>query len=151
MQAGVRYVRYAPALRTVVVRTAAFVGFASALWALLPLVVKVSLSRGPVSYGALVGSLGLGGLLGASLLPTWRKRWSTDAITAVATAAFALGCLSLAWVTNFAVLVAVMVIAGAGWLTILSSLILAAQRGAAAGVRGRALSIATLIPFGPLR
>src|SRR5437867_6657842 len=97
MRAGVRYVRFAPALRTVVVRTAAFVGFASALWALLPLVVKVSLSRGPVSYGALVGSLGLGGLLGASLLPTWRKRWSTDAITAVATAAFALGCLSLAW------------------------------------------------------
>src|SRR5438876_280982 len=57
MRAGVRYVRFAPALRTVVVRTAAFVGFANALWALLPLVVKVSLSRGPVSYGALVGSL----------------------------------------------------------------------------------------------
>src|SRR5213595_3072742 len=71
MRAGVRYVRFAPALRTVVVRTAAFVGFASALWALLPLVVRVSLSRGPVSYGALVGSLGLGGLLGAALLPTW--------------------------------------------------------------------------------
>jgi len=39
MQAGVRYVRYAPALRTVAVRAATFVGFASALWALLPLVV----------------------------------------------------------------------------------------------------------------
>jgi len=43
-----------------------------------------------------------------------------------------------------------MVIAGAGWLTILSSLILAAQRGAAAWVRGRALSISTLILFGSL-
>ncbi|PYP55009.1 MAG: MFS transporter [Gemmatimonadetes bacterium] len=150
MRAGVRYVRFAPALRTVVVRTAAFVGFASALWALLPLVVKVSLSRGPVSYGALVGSLGLGGLLGASLLPTWRKRWSTDAITAVATAAFALGCLSLAWVTAFPLLIGAMVIAGAGWLTTLSSLILAAQRGAAEWVRGRALSISTLTLFGSL-
>ncbi len=67
MRAGVRYVRYAPALRTVAVRTPAFVGFASALWALLPLVVKTSLGRGPVSYGALVGSLGVGGLLGAAL------------------------------------------------------------------------------------
>ena len=150
MQAGVRYVRYAPALRTVAVRAATFVGFASALWALLPLVVRVTLGRGPVSYGVLVGSLGLGGLIGASVLPAWRKRWSTDAITAIATAAFALGCLSLAWVTNFAVLVAVMVIAGAGWLTILSTLILAAQRGAAAWVRGRALSISTLILFGSL-
>jgi MFS family permease len=150
VRAGIRYVRFAPALRTVVVRTAAFVGFASALWGLLPVVVKVTLGRGPVSYGALVGSLGLGGLLGASLLPTWRKRWSTDAITAAATGAFALGCLALAWLSNFALLVGAMVLAGAGWLTTVSSLILAAQRGAAAWVRGRALSISTLTLFGSL-
>ncbi|OLD16960.1 MAG: hypothetical protein AUJ01_09690 [Acidobacteria bacterium 13_1_40CM_3_65_5] len=100
MRSGMRYVRYAPALRTVVIRTATFVGSASALWALLPLVVKVTLGRGPVSYGALVGSLGLGGLIGASLLPTWRKRWSTDTITAVATAAFALGALLWGVIAN---------------------------------------------------
>src|SRR6058998_1141133 len=88
MRAGVRYVRHAQALRNVIVRTPAFVAFASALWALLPVVVKTSLGRGAVSYGVLVGSLGLGGLIGAALLPAWRKRWSTDAITAVATVLF---------------------------------------------------------------
>ena len=150
MRAGVRYVRHAPALRNVIVRTPAFVGFASALWALLPVVVRTSLGRGAVSYGALVGSLGLGGLIGAALLPTWRKRWSTDAITAAATALFALGCAALAWVSNFGVLAAAMVIAGAGWLTTLSSLLLAAQRGAAGWVRGRALAISTLTLFGSL-
>jgi MFS family permease len=150
MRAGVRYVRYAPTLRTVVIRTAGFAVFASALWALLPLVAKVSLGRGPVSYGALVGSIGLGGLLGASLLPRSRKRWSTDAITAVATAAFALGCFALGWVTNFGILLGAMFIAGMGWLMMVSSLILAAQRGAAEWVRGRALSIATLTLFGSL-
>jgi len=150
MRAGVRYVRHAPALRTVVVRTAAFVGFASALWALLPLVAKTSLGRGPVAYGALVGSLGLGGLLGAALLPTWRRRWSTDAITAWATVAFTVGSLALAWVTNFAILLGAMVIAGGGWLTILSSVILAAQQGAAEWVRGRALAMSTLTLFGSM-
>jgi MFS family permease len=150
MRAGVRYVRHAPALRNVIVRTPAFVAFASALWALLPVVVKTSLGRGAVSYGVLVGSLGLGGLIGAALLPAWRKRWSTDAVTAVATAVFALGCVALAWVSNFAVLAGAMVIAGAGWLTTLSSLLLAAQRGAAGWVRGRALSISTLTLFGSL-
>jgi len=150
MRAGVRYVRHAPALRTVVVRTAAFVGFASALWALLPLVAKTSLGRGPVAYGALVGSLGLGGLLGAALLPTWRRRWSTDAITAWATVAFTVGSLALAWVTNFAMLLGAMVIAGGGWLTILPSVILASQRGAAEWVRGRALAISTLTLFGSM-
>src|SRR5437899_5501692 len=122
MRAGVRYVRHAPALRNVIVRTPAFVAFASALWALLPVVVKTSLGRGAVSYGILVGSLGLGGLIGAALLPGWRKRWSTDAITAVATAVFALGCAALAWVSNFAVLAGAMVIAGAGWLITISKI-----------------------------
>jgi MFS family permease/quinol monooxygenase YgiN len=150
VRAGVRYVRYAPALLTVVVRTAAFVGFASALWALLPLVAKTSLGRGPVAYGALVGSLGLGGLLGAALLPTWRRRGSTDAITAWAAAAFAVGLLALAWVSNFGILLGAMVIAGSGWLATVSSLLLAAQQGAAAWVRGRALAISTLTLFGSM-
>src|SRR6266576_1708292 len=48
VRAGIRYVRYTPALRAVIVRTAAFVLFASALWSLLPLVAKTSLWRGPI-------------------------------------------------------------------------------------------------------
>jgi len=66
MRAGVRYVRHAPALRNVVVRTPAFVAFASALWALLPLVVRTGLGA-PVSYGRL-SEVSAWGLLGAALL-----------------------------------------------------------------------------------
>src|SRR5205809_3231601 len=148
VRAGLRYVRYTPALRSVIVRTAAFVLFASALWALLPLVARTSLGRGPIAYGALVGSLGLGGLLGAAILPGWRGRQSTDAITAVATVVFAFGCLALAWVRDFAVLLGAMLVAGIGWLIVVSSLILAAQRGAAEWVRGRSLAVSSLTLFG---
>src|SRR5437773_567611 len=148
VRAGMRYVRYTPALRAVIVRTAAFVLFASALWALLPLVARTSLGRGPIAYGALVGSLGLGGLLGAAILPGWRGRQSTDAITAVATVVFAVGWLALAWVTHFGMLLGAMLVAGIGWLIVVSSLILAAQRGAAEGVRGRALAVSSLTLFG---
>jgi len=63
---------------------------------------------------------------------------------------FTIGSLTLAWVTNFAILVGAMVIAGGGWLTVLSSVILAAQRGAAEWVRGRALAISTLTLFGSM-
>ena len=149
MRAGVRYVRETSALRTVVVGMMVLFGLASALWALLPLVVKVSLGRGRGSYGALVGCLGLGGLVGAALPPAWRKG-RTDKITAVASAGFAIGLLALAWVSNFAVLVGTMVIAGAGWLTMVSSFNLATLSGAATAVQGRALSISTLTLFGSL-
>jgi len=120
VRAGIRYVRYTPALRAVIVRTAAFVLFASALWALLPLVAKTSLGRGPIAYGALVGSLGLGGLLGAAILPVWRRHQSTDVITAVATVVFAVGCLALAWVREFGLLLGAMLVAGIGWLIVVS-------------------------------
>src|SRR5256884_4691839 len=141
MQAGVRYVRYAPALRTVAVRAATFVGFASALWALLPLVVRVTLGRGPVSYGVLVGSLGLGGLIGAAILPALRQRWSSDVFTAVASALFAAGCLALAWVRSFGLLAVIMVVTGTGWLVVVSAGLGAAPRGAAAWVRARVLAL----------
>src|SRR5947208_16521791 len=80
VRAGMRYVRYTPALRAVIVRTAAFVLFASALWALLPPVGQIGWVRGAFSYRALVGCRGLGRLLGAALLPGRRRRWSTDAL-----------------------------------------------------------------------
>src|SRR3989442_12317866 len=86
--------------------------FASALWSLLPLVAKTSLGRGPIAYGALVGSLGLGGLLGAAVLPGWRRRQSTDAITAVANGGFPCGCLALAWVRPFGISPGPMLLAG---------------------------------------
>src|SRR6266566_3297675 len=89
-----------------------------------------------------------GGLLGAVILPVWRRRQSTDAITAVATVVFAVGCLALAWVREFGVLLGAMLVAGTGWLIVVSSLILAAQRGAAEWVRGRALAVSTLTLFG---
>src|SRR5438046_5037017 len=95
VRAGMRYVRYTPALRAVIVRTAAFVLFASALWALLPQVAMTSLGRGPLADGALIGRLCLGGLLGAAVLPGWRRRQSTEAITAVATVVLAFGGLAL--------------------------------------------------------
>jgi MFS family permease len=47
IRGGLRYVRYAPALQSVLFRTGCFVFFGSALWALLPLVVRQQLALGP--------------------------------------------------------------------------------------------------------
>ena len=50
---GIRYVSQAPALRAVLIRTALFVPFASALWALLPLLVRYELELKCYGYGPL--------------------------------------------------------------------------------------------------
>jgi predicted membrane protein len=60
MRAGARYVVHAPELRTVLTRTAVFIIPGSAIWALLPVLVR-ELGRGPLVYGILLGALGAGG------------------------------------------------------------------------------------------
>src|SRR5437867_11166748 len=55
VRAGIRYVRHAPPIRGVLLRTGAFMIGASAIWALLPTLARVRLSLGPTGYGVILG------------------------------------------------------------------------------------------------
>jgi len=123
--------------------------FASALWALLPLVARTSLGRGPIAYGALVGSLGSEG---CSALRSCRLAapQSTDVITAVATVVFAVGCLALAWVREFGLLLCAMLVAGIGWAHRVSSSF-SRRSGERPSGTGSGARVSTLTLFGSSR
>ena len=72
LRAGARYARHSPELRTILVRIGAFVIFASATWALIPLLVRQDLQGGPDIYGLFLGALGTGAIAGAFILPPLR-------------------------------------------------------------------------------
>ena len=78
---GFRHARHNPNLRVTLIRAVGFFLFASAYWALLPLVVRSQISGGPELYGILLGAIGAGAVCGAFALP-WMKaklrpdRWS---------------------------------------------------------------------------
>jgi MFS family permease len=72
MRAGLRYARHSPELRAVLTRGAGFFVFASASWALLPLVVRQELQRGPGTYGLFLACLGVGAILGCTQSRCWR-------------------------------------------------------------------------------
>ena len=72
MATGLRYARHNPHLRATLVRAAGFFLFASAYWALLPLVARSQIAGGPELYGILLGVIGAGAVSGAFLLP-WLK------------------------------------------------------------------------------
>src|ERR1700761_5585784 len=82
MRAGLRYIRYAPALQSAFIRTFIFTLFVSAVWALLAVVAKNDLHQGAMGYGILNGSMGFGAVIGATLLPRVRRILSADAIIA---------------------------------------------------------------------
>lgn len=143
--AGLRFTRHSPPLRAVLVRTAAFIFAASALWALLPVVATRQLGLGATGYGVLLGSIGLGAVGGAAVLPRLRERWTVDRLVAAFTLVFAAGMFALAYADNLLLLNAALVGVGMAWLTITSSLNVAAQTTTPAWVQARALGIYLLV------
>ena len=66
--AGLRYARHNRHLRATLMRAVGFFLFASAYWALLPLVAREQIVGGPGLYGVLLGVIGIGAVSGAFLL-----------------------------------------------------------------------------------
>ncbi len=145
IRAGLRYVHYAPALDAVLVRVGVFISCGSALWALLPIVARQQLKLESLGYGVLLGCLGLGAVIGAAFLPKVRQQISVDNLVAIATIVFAIATLSLAYLHNLILLCIALVAGGFAWMTIMSSLNVAAQTTAPSWVLSRALGIYQLV------
>jgi MFS family permease len=150
MSTGLRYVRHAPEVIAVIVRGTAFILCASSLWALLPVVARVELNQRAGGYGLLLASLGLGAVAGAMVLPRVRRRVTAEVIVAVAAVVFAAALLALAYVRDFWLVFAALLLAGGGWLSLLSSLSVAVQTVVPSWVRARAISVYNLVFFGGL-
>lgn len=140
LRAGVRYVREAPPLQAVMVRSSMLFLFASAIWALLPLVARDS-GGGAGAYGALLACIGAGAVGGALVLPRLRSRLSRDALLCAATLCCAGAMLVVSFGRTLAVLVPAMLLLGVSWISALSTLHVSAQMSVPAWVRARALSI----------
>jgi MFS family permease len=141
----VRYARHSRALRTVLIRVGVFILAASALWALLPIVANRELGLDAGGYGLLLGSLGLGAVAGALLLPRLRESLEIDRMTAAASIAFALATLALGYLQLVILLIPLLVLGGFAWMAMMSSLNVAAQGSAPAWVRARALAVYLLV------
>src|SRR5262249_31353505 len=121
IRVGMRFVLHADALQVVLIRGSAFFVFASATWALFPLIVRKELGRGPETYGLLLTCIGLGAVAGAALLPRVRAKVSRDALVAGASALYAVAALALAYVQNVGLLAVAMLATGMAWISIMSA------------------------------
>jgi MFS family permease len=148
LRAGGRYVRYAPVVRRILLRTALFVVPASALWALLPLVATQRLGQGSGGYGLLLAALGVGAVGGSFALGRVRARLSNNALLVVASVAYSLVLIVIVLVSNVAMALIALLLAGFAWIAVLSSVNAALQLFLPAWVRARGLAIYITILFG---
>jgi MFS family permease len=141
LRAGLRYAAQASVLQSVLIKAASFFMFASALTALLPIVVSSELRAPASTYGLMLGCIGVGAIIGAVLLPKLRARIDPDRLVLVATVVYAACMLALGLLRNIPVLYAVALVNGFAWITVLSSLQIAAQTSVPTWVRARALAL----------
>ena len=97
------------------------------------------MTQGPLGYGILNGSLGLGAVLGATVLHRVRQRFSADQILATATLYNVGVLLVLAFVRSPAIIIATLVGSGFAWTSTMSTINVSVQLAVPAWVQARAL------------
>jgi MFS family permease len=150
MTAGLRYARYNSLLRGTILRATGFFVFASAYWALLPLVAREQIAGGPGLYGVLLGAIGCGAVGGAFLLPWLKARLGSDWLMAAGALgqAVAMALYGIAWEPTLALIAGL--IAGVSWIWSVATLMVSAQVVLPDWVRGRGLAIYSTVFFGCL-
>lgn len=146
--AGMRYVGLSPHLRVTLGRATLFGLAASAAPALMPLVARDLIVGGPLTYGLLLGAFGIGSVCGAFASGWMRQRLSVEGIVRCATAALLVGTAVVALLPHMVFVMPALFLAGAGWVTALSSFNTAIQLGSPRWVVARTISIYQMMAFG---
>jgi MFS family permease len=113
IRTGVRHAANNRHLRATLMRTLAFFTFASAYFALLPLVARDQLTQGPQLYGILLGAIGAGAIGGSFVLAWLRESLGPDRLVAFGSLATAFALVLFGVARNPATLVCACLIAGA--------------------------------------
>lgn len=141
IRGGVRYARFAPAVQNILVRGVSFTFGASALFALMPAVVARRLLLPTSFYSVLLSCMGAGAVLGAVVLPNLNRRITINWRVTLATVAFAIGLLGLAFVDNRVVLSGLLVLVGLAWMLVLNSFSVGVQTVVPRWVQARTISL----------
>jgi predicted MFS family arabinose efflux permease len=148
IRTGLRYARNNPYLRATLLRAVGFFVFASAYWALLPLVARSQLAAGPEIYGVLLGAIGAGAVVAAFALPAAKARLGADRLVAAGTLGTAVALVLFGLARTSATAFVASLLAGASWIAVLASLNLSAQAALPEWVRARGLALFMTVYFG---
>ncbi|MBP2169351.1 MFS family permease [Erwinia toletana] len=144
-RAGLRYVRASRELHRVLLRAAIYFAFASAIWALLPLVARNLLQGDAGFYGMMLGAVGIGAIVGALLLARLRQWLSSDGLMLLSAVLSALVMVLLALTPPQWLALPLMVVLGVGWIIALTTLNGVAQAVLPDWVRGRGLAVYLMV------
>jgi MFS family permease len=148
IRVGLNYAAHTSAVRAPLIRTAAFMLPASSLWALIPVVGQARLGTSAAGFGFLIGSLGVGAILGGLTLHWLRERVAIETQIATSTVFYALTLALAAVLSDVRTLCPALVLGGAAWSVALTSLSSALLTSVPTWVRSRTIALAMLASQG---
>lgn len=146
--AGMRYARHSPMILAQLIRTVAYSGAGSALWALLPAIAAQRLQLGAAGFGFLMGCLGTGAVAAGLVLGRVRAHMGLERLVAVGCIVFAAVMVIAAFVRIPAVVFAALTLGGAAWMAVMATFNTATQSSAPPWVRSRAVALHTVSALG---
>jgi len=148
IRVGLNYAAHTAAVRAPLIRTAAFMLPASSLWALIPVVGQGRLGTSAAGFGLLIGSLGVGAIMGGLALHRLRERLATETLITTATLGYALALALSAVLSDVTTLCPALVLGGAAWSLVLTSLSAALLTSVPMWVRSRTIALSMLASQG---
>jgi MFS family permease len=146
-----RYIRYSQAAHVLIIRAGLFTLCSSALLSLLPLLAKRELGLDSTGFGLLLGSFGMGAIIGAIvILPRLRPKASVESLITGSIALLAIVTFSMGYVRVFDIACVVMGLGGAAYITILSKFYTIGMKSAPKWIGARVLAVYLLILNGGL-
>ncbi len=148
IQAGIRYVAMSPHLASTLLRAFVFGMGASAVTALMPLIARDLVGGGPVTFGLLLGSFGVGAVGGALASHRLRAGYTNETIVRIALLSFAVAAVLAGQSRWLLPTMLTMTVCGAAWLLALATFNATVQTSTPRWVVGRALSQYQVAAFG---
>jgi MFS family permease len=147
--AAIRFVRFSPSIRALMVRSGIVLFFACGLLALLPEVAK-SVSGSAIGYGALLGCFGAGAIGGALAMQQARARWSAEAVISSSVVVLGAAIVGASAVHRIVALGVLMLVAGGAWIIVISLASGILQALAPDWVRARVVAVYMLVSQGAM-
>jgi MFS family permease len=148
MLSALRFARHSEAVLAQLVRTVAYSSCGSALWALLPVIGQRQLGLGAAGVGILMGCIGAGAVGAGLVIGRMRARLGLEGLVQGGCVAFAAAMLVAAFVRLPIAVYLALLLAGAAWMSVMSTFNTATQTSAPPWVRARAVAMHVLCALG---
>ena len=145
---ALRFARHSESVLAQLIRTVAYSGAGSALWALLPAIGQSRMDLNAAGFGLLMGCLGIGAIAAGLVIGRIRAKVKLDTLISVGCIVFAAMMLVAAWSPWPRTVYPALVFAGAAWMAVMSTFNTATQTSAPPWVRSRAVALHTFCALG---